>query len=209
MSDSVQSLASEPLEIQKDGLAWLTGLRTNPRRRRDIPQRCGIESPIAVDKRPNLLAQQRLIGLDAVPEGIIRCPKIVVHDLVGAKAWLRVLMARVTAAELPFEALGHHCELPGPDYRAVVGARCPVAGVDFVGAEGRVGDEHADGSVEAGGECAADVGGGLVDEGGELLLVGCVQEEVAEAVVRVHDLDLREVIVAIEGEGMEDDVGVD
>jgi hypothetical protein len=49
----------------------------------------------------------------------------------------------------------------------------------------------------------------LVDEGGELWLVGCVEEEVAEAIVRVHDLDLGDVVVPVEGEGMEDDVGVD
>jgi hypothetical protein len=49
----------------------------------------------------------------------------------------------------------------------------------------------------------------LVDEGGELWLVGCVEEEVAEAIVRVHDLNLGEVVVAFEGECMEDDVGVD
>lgn len=91
----------------------------------------------------------------------------------------------------------------------MVGACCPVAGVDCVGPEGGVGNEHADRGVETGGECAADVAGGLVDEGGELRLVGGVEEEVAETVVRVHDLDLGEVVVPVEGEGMEDDVGVD
>lgn len=91
----------------------------------------------------------------------------------------------------------------------MVGACCPILGVDWVAAEGRVGDEHADAGVETSGECAADIVGGLVEEGGELRLVGRVEEEVAEAVVRVHDLDLGEVVVAVEGEGMEDDVRVD
>lgn len=115
----------------------------------------------------------------------------------------------IAAIELEFQAAGQHGELPGPDDGAVVGGGGPIGGVDGLDAVGRVGDEDADGGEQPGGEGAADVGGRLVEEGGELGLVRGVEEEEAEGVVRVHDLDLGQVVVAVEGQGVEDDVTVD
>jgi hypothetical protein len=67
----------------------------------------------------------------------------------------------------------------------VVGVGAEVGGVEGVVAVGGVGDDEGEGREEADGEGGADVGGGLVEEGRELGLVGGVEEEEAEAVVGV------------------------
>lgn len=73
-------------------------------------------------------------------------------------------------------------------------------------------DNHACVGHQARWEGTADVGGGLVDEGCELGLVGGVEEEVAEAVVRVHDLDFGEEgivhVRAVQRDSVEVDVSV-
>ena len=115
----------------------------------------------------------------------------------------------IAAIELQLQPPGQHRQLPRPDDGAVISGGRPVGSVDVLEAVSRISDEDADGSQQAGGEGAEDVGGGLVEEGRQLGLVGGVEQEEAEGVVGVHDLDLREVVVALEGEGVEDDVRVD
>ncbi len=71
----------------------------------------------------------------------------------------------------------------------MVGVCGPVRCIDGIRAVGGVSDEHADARHEAGGEGAADVVGGLVYEGGELLLVSGVEQEKPETIIGVHDFD--------------------
>ena len=86
---------------------------------------------------------------------------------------------------------------------------CPVLGIDGVGTKGRVGNEHTRVSHKAGWEGAPDIGSSGVDQAGELVVVGCVEEEMAVAVICVHDFDFVEVIISVQSEGVECDIAVD
>ena len=137
------------------------------------------------------------VFLDGGPEGVVGRDNVLVHDGVFAERWdLVVTLLPVGASrQLQFQAFGHHGELPRPYHGAVIGVGGPVGRVDGVGPVGGVGDEQADGSHQPGWEGPADVVGGLVDEGGELMVVCGVEEEQAEAVVGVHYFDSALVVV--------------
>ena len=66
------------------------------------------------------------------------------------------------------------------------------------GTESGVGDDHSNAREETSWEGTEDIEGCLVQEGGELSLVRCVEEEMAEAVICVHDLYLVEVVVGLQ-----------
>ena len=89
----------------------------------------------------------------------------------------------------------------------MVSGVCEVLDQDAFGGEGRVGDDEADRGAQAGWEGTQDVQRRLVEEGGQLGLVGGVEEEVSEAVVGVHDVDSLEFGVAVERERVKRDVG--
>lgn len=76
-----------------------------------------------------------------------------------------------------------------------------------------IGNYHSSIRHQPGREGTADVGSGLVDERGQLGLVGGVEEEMAETFVRVHDLYFREERVvhiwAVQREGVVVDIFVD
>ncbi len=91
----------------------------------------------------------------------------------------------------------------------MVGGSGPVGGILGLESVRRVRNNDTDARQEASRESATDVVCGLIDEAGELRLVGGVEEEEPEAVVCVHDLDLAEIVVPFQGEGVEDDVAVD
>ena len=156
---------------------------------------------VLVYPAPDLGAQLCGVLLDDIPEGVVRVERIAVHGVVGAEVWLRG--AGDASVELEFEAASHHGQLPGPDDGAVVGGVCEVLHQDRLGGERWVGHDEADGCAQAGGERTQDVEGGLVQEGGELGLVGGVEEEVSETVVRVHDVDGLELRVAVQGKRVE------
>ena len=172
-----------------------------------------MEVVVAVDPAPDLGAELGRVLLDDVPESVVGVEDVGVDGGVGAELWWWWCCSGVAgvgagaAVELQLEAAGHHGELPRPDDGAVVGGVCEVCDEDGFGGEGRVGDDEADRGAQAGGEGAQDVEGGLVEEGRQLGFVGGVEEEVAEAVVCVHDVDGLEVGVAVERKGVEGDVG--
>lgn len=114
------------------------------------------------------------------------------------------------AAQLLFQAFCHHRQWPGPDHGAVIRAVAEVLCVLWVSAVGWVGDEHACSSQETSWEGASDVVGGLVDKRGQLVLTSSgVEQEMAKAVVRVHDGNLALVVGAIQRQGMKVNVTID
>ena len=200
----------------------LTSLRT-PTRWWQHSQRRNLEVPIPINPRPHLPRQLTLILLNHIPKLIIRRLDIPINRVITTESRYRrgsllPFMPTATrdgrvgvggdlaAAELELKTLGHHGEWPGPNDGAVVRACCPVLRVHGCTAECWVRDEHAGRGHQACWEGAADVGGGVVEVGGELGVVCGVEEEVAEAIVRVHDFYLGKVVVAVQGEGVEDNV---
>jgi hypothetical protein len=87
--------------------------------------------------------------------------------------------------------------------------RGPVRGINRLPTVCRISYQQTNGGKKASRERPHHVIGCLVDEAGQLGLVGAIHEEESEAVIRVHNLDLGQVIVAIEGESVEDDLAVD
>lgn len=94
----------------------------------------------------------------------------------------------------------------------MIGAVGKVPGVDWLIAKCGVGYDHAGIGHQTGWEGTPDVRGGLVDEECKLRLVCGVEEEMAEAVVGMHDLDLGEEVMVhvrtVQGEGVEGDVPI-
>jgi len=110
------------------------------------------------------------------------------------------------------QSFGHHRQRPRPNDGPVISAIGEIPSVHGVITVGWASANHACVGHQACRESTADVGGGLVDEGRELRLIGGVDEEMAETVVGVHDLDFRKEgivhIRTVQGDSIEIDVPV-
>jgi hypothetical protein len=85
----------------------------------------------------------------------------------------------------------------------LIGGIGPVCSIHGVVSVCWVGNKHADICHETGREGTLDVIGSGVEEGSQLSIIGCVEEEVTEARIRVHDFYLGEVVISVQGESME------
>jgi len=85
----------------------------------------------------------------------------------------------------------------------------PIRSIDRITSIGRIGDQQPHRITEAHRERLQNIIRRLIDKSRELRLIRAVDQEMAKAIIRVHDLDDGLVIVAHQTEAMVHDVGRD